>query len=115
MTSMAHDTASRLVYAGYSDGSIRTFDARTPCRYTALGSVITEQLRSPMLRVSVPKGQHLGTVVAGTSNGDVRIWDVRKAAVIGSIPNPGGLAALAVRRNSIASLITFLSLSRFVP
>lgn len=49
-----------------------------------------------MLRIAVPRGQHSGLLVGAAVNGDVKLWDVRKAALLSSIPNAGGLAACAV-------------------
>ena len=66
----------RTVLAGFDDGSIRTFDLRANQRYSH-GLHITE-LKSRVLSVHRVKSESL--IVAGTVDGDVKIWDVRKAS-----------------------------------
>jgi len=71
------------------------FDSRSATRYSASGPPLVEH-KSYILKVAVPKGLSNNLVISGSTNGDVKLWDIRKNATINTITNLGGLAALAV-------------------
>jgi regulator-associated protein of mTOR len=112
---LAHEHQGRLICAGFGDGTIRLFDARTPARYSCVQTLAEHS--AWVLTVAMPRGSP-GLVVSGSVAGDVKFWDLRKAAAssssslslsssvpslpasasacINTVQNAGGLATLAV-------------------
>lgn len=89
----AHD--SRLIVAGCGDGSIRTFDWRSPPRYAA-AQVLNEH-KKWVINVSMPRSMKCG-VVSGAISGLVKIWDLRKRGSLQSIQvhSTADMTAMAV-------------------
>ncbi|PRP73403.1 regulatory-associated protein of mTOR-like [Planoprotostelium fungivorum] len=98
VTTLTSNSDTGAVIAGFGDGSIRVYDARTPGRY---GTVMTlSEHREWVLGVEMRGSSK--RVISGSTAGDVRFWDMSQPVSSSKNFHPftSNMSAIAVHRHT---------------
>ena len=97
--SFSATAGSSAFTAGFGDGTVRLYDARTP----AANVQTFRDLHSAVLDVQLQdSGGFFGQVVCGDRDGAVRVMDPRKGQVVRSLSLGQEIVALSVHKRAVA-------------